>query len=125
MYCGSMKGVFSPTFQVLLQSFLYYIFIIFLTKNNKLYTNNLMSKLIIIFVHDYNLVQCSNFCILAYICKQVCKGGRHLVLFARAGSVADFPFRYLASVKPYRFGDTESRNYVLVYPQSNRPTNWK
>ena len=43
----------------------------------------------------------------------------------RAGSVAYFSFQYLASVKPYRFRDTESRNCVLAYPQSNRPTNRK
>ena len=37
----------------------------------------------------------------------------------RAGSVADFLFRYPASVKPYRFQDTE-RNCILAYPQWNR-----
>ena len=43
----------------------------------------------------------------------------------RAGSVADFSFRYPASVKPYRFRDTEKRNCILAYRQSNRPTNRK
>ena len=43
----------------------------------------------------------------------------------RAGLVAYFPFQYPASVKPYRFRDTERRNCVLAYSQSNRPTNRK
>ena len=42
-------------------------------------------------------------------------------VLSRAGSVADFSFRYPASVNPYRFWDTERRNCVLAYPQSNRP----
>ena len=46
-------------------------------------------------------------------------------LISRAGSVADFPFRYPASVKPYQFRDTERRNCILAYPQLNRPTNRK
>ena len=47
----------------------------------------------------------------------------HIIIWA--GSVADFSFRYSASVKPYRFRDTESRNCVLAYPQSNSPNNRK
>ena len=45
-------------------------------------------------------------------------------LYTRAGSV-DFSFQYPASVKPYRFQDTERRNCVLAYSQLNRPTHWK
>ena len=41
-----------------------------------------------------------------------------------SGLVANFSFRYLASLKLYRFRDTEG-NCVLAYPHWNRPTNWK
>ena len=33
---------------------------------------------------------------------------------SRVGLLADFSFRYPASVKPYRFRDTERRNCVLT-----------
>ena len=44
---------------------------------------------------------------------------QNLMVSTRAGSVAAFSFRYPA------FRDTERRNYVLAYPQSNRSTNRK
>ena len=61
---------------------------------------------------------------------QIYQGDSHLGISPifvriRAGSVADFSFRYPASVKPYRLRDTERTNCVLAYPQSNRPTNRK
>ena len=42
-------------------------------------------------------------------------------LVFRAGSVADCSFRYPASVKPYRFRDTERRNCVPAYPHRIGP----
>ena len=42
----------------------------------------------------------------------------------RGELVADFPFQYPTSVKLYQFRDTE-KNWVLEYPQLNKPTNKK